>query len=494
MNPPPSPDDALLSLEPVPRLIQRVHGELAGSFDRPRAIRIARAPGRLDVMGGIADYTGSLVCEATLQHAAAVAVQARDDRMVQVLSFNLLDEQKPFTLSITLDQLARTSADALRGDLANPARRWAGYLIGCLYLLHEQRHLDLANPRHHGVNLALLSTVPLGAGVSSSAAIEVATMMALVDHYLSPPAARPDPLALAALCQQVENRIVGAPCGIMDQVACTLGREHELLKIHCQPHEVQGSLALPQGVQVLGINSGVRHSVGGGMYGITRCAAFMAHSIILRKMSELAAAAGREMCGDPMRGYLANLHQDDYKRYFRPYLPEFTTGREFLDQFGPTIDTATSVDPDTRYHVQQAADHHVIEARRVRQFVRFIEEAAAAPPNTREQGLPLDKAGHLMYASHISYTNDALLGADECDLLVKLLRDREKAGIYGAKITGGGAGGTVAVLCNQTPRVDEALAEVAELYQQRTGRRAELIRGTSPGAWHVGTALLRPGM
>jgi len=95
-----------------------------------------------------------------------------------------------------------------------------------------------------------------------------------------------------------------------------------------------------------------------------------------------------------------------------------------------------------------------------------------------------------MYASHLSYTNDAMLGADECDLLVKLVRDNEHQGFYGAKITGGGSGGTVAVLCREGPGVDAAIEEILRQYEVQTSRKPELIQGTSPGAWTAGTTLL----
>src|SRR5436305_8303592 len=106
----------LATLDPVPKLLRRLRAELSDSFPPDRPIRVSRAPGRLDVMGGIADYTGSLVCEATLDRAAAVALQERDDRQVQVFSFNLLDEHVPFTLRISLDALADASAESLRKE------------------------------------------------------------------------------------------------------------------------------------------------------------------------------------------------------------------------------------------------------------------------------------------------------------------------------------------------------------------------------------------
>jgi L-arabinokinase len=479
----------LLELDPVPTLLQRVRAELAVDLAPGKPVRVSRAPGRLDVMGGIADYTGSLVCEMTLDRAAALALQERTDRQLQVFSFNLLDEHKPFTLRISLDALANATADSLRRDFADPTRCWAGYLVGCLFILHEKNLLDLRDPKHAGLNLALYSTVPMGAGVSSSAAVEVSTMMNLLDHFHLRD--RVGPMGLASLCQQVENRIVGAPCGIMDQVSTCVGEEGSLMRMICQPHELEPLLRLPIGVRVLGINSNVRHSVGGGPYGVTRCAAFMAHKIILETMRRAGEMAGRALVEDPMRGYLANLDPDDYKKHFRARLPEWMGGQEFLDRFGPTIDTATAVDPGTPYPVQHAADHHVLEARRVRQFAQLIEEAAGAPPGTREQGRPLDMAGHLMYASHLSYTNDAMLGAPECDLLVDLVKKRERFGLYGAKITGGGSGGTVAVLADTSPRADAAIDDILSDYSTRTGKTPNLFTGSSPGAWQAGTVVTR---
>jgi L-arabinokinase len=240
---------------------------------------------------------------------------------------------------------------------------------------------------------------------------------------------------------------------------------------------------------VVGINSNVKHSVGGGMYGRTRCAAFMGHRIILERMREMGKSHGSTLTGDPMKGYLANLDPEDYKKFFRPLLPREMDGASFLAKYGSTIDTATTVDPKVSYHIQQATDHHVLEARRVRNFVGHLEDAAGLPLETFERKLALNKAGHLMYASHLSYTNDALLGADECDLLVDLVRRREPDGFYGAKITGGGSGGTVAVLADATTRADGAIAEIMVEYEKKTSRQPQAFLGDSPGAWEVGTTL-----
>ena len=486
MNPVPTPPP-LLTFDPIPTLLRRIRTELAADFGPGRRVTVARAPGRLDVMGGIADYTGSMVCEMTLACAAAVAAAPRDDANVQVFSFNLHDEHKPFTLRMPLAALADASAETLRREFDQPGRKWAAYLVGCLFVLHQHHHVDLTAMAHRneGVSLAVHSTVPMGAGVSSSAAVEVATMWALTGHFLT--AGKLGPIDLAVLCQEAENQVAGAPCGVMDQVTAACGEEGKLLRMVCQPHELLPPLNVPDGVRVVGINSNVRHNVAGGAYGRTRCAAFMGHRIILDVMREMGDATNLPLQGDPMNGYLANLDPDDYKSLFRPRVPETMTGQTFIDRHGSTIDPVTRVEPEVTYAVQHATDHHVLEARRVRRFCEFIEQAAAQPPGRQRQAA-LDRAGHLMYASHLSYTNDAMLGAPECDVLVQLVRDREHAGLYGAKITGGGSGGTVAVLCDEGDRADGALADVMEEYQRQTGRTPELFAGSSPGTWHLGAA------
>lgn len=105
---------------PAGTLLARLRADLAAEFDPSRPTRISQAPGRLDVMGGIADYTGSMVCEATIDRATAVALQARTDRDLQIFSFDLLDAHQPFTLRIPLDALGWNSAEALAANSTRP--------------------------------------------------------------------------------------------------------------------------------------------------------------------------------------------------------------------------------------------------------------------------------------------------------------------------------------------------------------------------------------
>ena len=111
-------------------------------------------------------------------------------------------------------------------------------------------------------------------------------------------------------------------------------------------------------------------------------------------------------------------------------------------------------------------------------------------PTDPARGLVLDKAGHLMYASHLSYVNDAGLGSAECDLLVDLVRKRERRGLYGARMTAGGCGGTVAVLCEDNDKAAQAIREIASEYQKQIGKAARIFDGSSVGAWESGTEIV----
>ncbi|HLK55916.1 MAG TPA: galactokinase family protein, partial [Chthonomonadaceae bacterium] len=224
---------------------QQAQTEYTDFFDGVGPIVGARAPGRLDVMGGVADYSGSLVLEMPIAEAACAAWQWREDRKLRIRSAGAYAGDFPSEVTLSLEELVSTDGyirpvEEVRERLTRaPETRWAAYIAGCYYIMLKaygkvsQGRVD-ARLGEWGANILLQSSVPPGAGVSSSAAIEVATM-----HALSEAAGiHPSDLTLAAWCQRVENSVVGAPCGIMDQVTSALGRENSLLVLRCQPHDV----------------------------------------------------------------------------------------------------------------------------------------------------------------------------------------------------------------------------------------------------------------
>lgn len=275
-------------------------------------------------------------------------------------------------------------------------------------------------------------------------------------------------LTMARLSQMAENRIAGAPCGIMDQVTSALGREESLLILKCQPHQILGHLRIPSGWRFIGVDSAVKHAVGGRNYTRARVAAFMGLKVI------------QTLARDEWGGYLCNISGDAWKPW-RERVPETLTGAEFKREFGELPDTATVVDPAETYRVRACAEHPILENERVREFLALANLGSAEPDE-----MVLREAGALLLAAHASYSDRLELGSPETDLLVELAMDRgPEHGIYGAKITGGGSGGTV-VMLGAGPEADRSIAQVAAEYGRRTGRAPTVMMGSSPGAVDFG--------
>ena len=466
-------NQSLLTLAPVERLWQALRG--LNLFDAHAPVTLARAPGRLDVMGGIADYTGSLVCEMPLAIAAAAAVQAREDGRLVLYSAQR-DRTVTVPASVLADADPATLAAQFDGD-----DDWARYIAGCAWWLWHHDASAVRDTLRQGLSIAVDSDVPLGGGVSSSAAIEVASMSALCGALdVSLP-----PMRLAAACQQVENQVVGAPCGVMDQMTAALGESNAMLALLCQPDgqglpaQLEGEITVPAGYAFVGVHSGVEHEVRGDPYTDTRTAAFMGQKILASLKDGPA----------PSR-HLANMDADAFSAQWRAQLPETITGRAFLDQFGDTDDPVTQVRADKTYAVRAAVTHHVLEAQRVRRFVNVLREANAADDETRDA--LIQQAGELMVASHHSYGENAHLGHEATDRLVELVREQGPAnGFYGAKITGGGCGGTVAMLVRDADKQTQTLDALRQRYVDETGRATTLVSGTSPGAAAAGTSTRR---
>jgi len=450
-------------------------------FQTGEEIVIARAPGRLDVMGGVADYSGSLVAQATIDPAAIVAIQRRKDKCVRLWSRGIESLGLESCAEISIDQLIEFGLhDDLTGlrawTQAADGLRWTGYILGCIAVLARE-HL-LRTPVL-GADIVLDSKVPIGAGLSSSAAIEVATMQALNAAYRL----RVDMEHLAALAQVVENEVVGVPCGIMDQMACALGHKDRLFLLLCQPHEVKGYQSLPAGVRLYGIYSGVKHSTGGRPYSRARVAAFMGKRLINER---------RDVIGEPHLTHLAEITPTGYRRDYADILPTRVKGFDFIAAVGSTSDTVTTVDASMTYPVRPAVEHAVYENQRVRRFIACLDEAASGLG--AHKALALMRAGECMYASHWSYTRIGL-GSRETTLLVRLAREAGLAmGIYGARITGGGSGGTVAVLCDGDES-DEVVAGIASEYHRLTGFEPTVVpSGGLDGAAAFGVVRSYPGL
>jgi L-arabinokinase len=270
----------------------------------------------------------------------------------------------------------------------------------------------------------------------------------------------------------------------MDQMTAVCGEANIFRPLLCQPAEIHDGFHVPKDIAFWGLDSGVRHAVTGADYGSVRVGAFMGYRII----ADLAGLKIRETApGEPLQiedpkwgGYLANLKPSEFELDFSAHLPEQITGAEFLERFGGTTDKVTRVDPDRSYAVRVPAAHAVYEYYRVRLFAIFIGI------NKSDALGPL---GEFMYQSHASYSACGL-GCSGTDLLVKLVRQSGPAnGLFGAKITGGGSGGTVAVIGR--PDAGEQIEMIADRYAQETGYQPYIFSGSSPGSAAFGYLRLR---
>jgi len=439
---------------------------------------VARAPGRLDVMGGIADYSGSLVLQLPIREATFAAVQRDRGRRLRIVSLpaDPTDRATAFEMPLAAlegDAGIASYADAQAFFRRDPSTQWAAYAAGVLLVLMRERGSRFPE----GARVLVASDVPEGKGVSSSAALEVAVMTAVAAAFDIALPARES----ALLCQKVENRVVGAPCGVMDQMTAACGEADRLLALRCQPAELRGHVALPEDLTVFGIDSGIRHAISGADYGSVRVGAFMGYRILaeVAGLTVRGEAPGAPITVDDPRwhGYLANLSPSEFDR-LAPQLPDRIGGGVYLARYGGTTDPVTRVDPEREYGVRLPTAHPVYEHFRVEAFASLLGE----PPSERRRL----RLGELMYESHASYSACGL-GSAGTDRLVDLIREAGPGrGVYGAKITGGGSGGTVAVLARRSGEAEETVTRIAERYAAETGRGLKVFSGSSPGAASFG--------
>jgi galactokinase len=468
--------DVSTFIETLNKLDKNPSQEARALFDSKAELAVSRAPGRLDVMGGIADYSGSLVLEAPILEATFAALQRQPDRRLTIVS---LGDGVGQTLAFETPLAEFENAgepidyDAARARFQrDPSEHWAAYVTGVFLALMRERGIRFRD----GARILISSNVPQGKGVSSSAALEVAVMQAVAAAFDITIDAR----ETALLCQTAENRVAGAPCGVMDQMTASCGEANRLLALRCQPAELLGMTAIPDGVALWGLDSGVRHAVTGADYGSVRVGAFMGYRII----AEMAGLkVNVDTPGEPAQiddpqwsGYLANIAPSEFEQHYAARLPERIEGAEFLSRYKGTTDTVTRVVPERSYAVRIPTAHPIYEHHRVRLFAELLRG------EIDDERMRL--AGELMYQSHASYSACGL-GSAATDRIVELARaEGPGQGIYGAKITGGGSGGTVAILSRRD--AGQVVARVAEKYARETDYQPYIFSGSSPGSAEFG--------
>lgn len=452
------------------RFLQACEAAWPAGQARPRVL--GRAPGRLDCIGGMADFSGGLALQMPLACGAHAAAGPRTDQRFRVESLDWKNNGDACVFDVPLSAFYQSDGqlvtpEKLRGSLAGC--EWVSHAAGvCLSLLDSGDLPHLAG----GVNLLISCDVPAGRGLAASAAIQVAVAQAIAGLF----ELELGPGQLLRACRSANEEVCGGETGLVDHVACLLAEPESLLQVRCQPGDVIGSLLLPRDVTFAAVDSGPRTDICRQRYLDNRAASIMGRTIVERLVAQAPSSE------DTVNGYLANITPNEYVLKFRNDLPVKIRGKEFIERFGQPVGLDAPIEPLQLYKVRSRAEHHIYENDRAHR----LHERLSRARRTGERDA-LVEAGELMYASHWSYSQRCGMGSLETDQLVGLIRERGPArGLYGAKITGMGCGGAVAVLMSTATAARAALEEAVQAFREKTGRDAAICFGSSPGAHHFG--------
>jgi len=346
---------------------------------------IFRAPGRVNLIGEHTDYNDGFVMPAAIGFYSWIAAAPRADHTLHVRS-----EEFHETLDLSLASL-----------LGPPRRHWSDFVRGVAAVLQG------AGTPLGGANLIIHGQVPMGAGLSSSASLEVATALALlsISHATLPLR------DVALLCQRAEHEYVGTRCGIMDQFISVFALSAHALMLDCRSLDYE-TLAIPEDVRLVICNSMVKHVLAGGEYNQRRTDCEAGVRIMQRHIPQVLA--------------LRDVEPSDLEKH-KAELPEV---------------------------VYRRCRHVINENQRV------LDAAAALRAGD------LSRFGHLMYESHRSLRDDYEVSCSELDLLVEIASACQ--GVYGTRMTGGGFGGCTITLV-RAEAVDRFQEQVAKKYKDVTG-------------------------
>jgi galactokinase len=368
------------------QLVDEVRQAFGARYNRPPTWMVA-APGRVNVIGEHTDYNGGYVLPMAIDRYVAIAAGPLADRQ----------DHAAQVFSVDMDE---TDTIQLRAPIEPGPVRWSSYVQGVVAGLAERGW----NPE--GFGAVIQSTVPVGGGLSSSAALEVATatlLEAVCGQKL-------DPVDKALLCQHAEHTFAGVPCGIMDQFSSVLCRADTLMLLDCRSQEAQLVPFGEEGISVIIANTNVKHELTGGEYAQRR-----------RECESTAKTLG-----------VATLRDAT--------MNDLLAAKDRIDD---------------------------VCFRRARHVISEIERTVVAADGIRNGNWPA--VGDLMYASHDSLKDDYEVSCDELDLMVDLARSLgAEQGIIGSRMTGGGFGGCTVSLV-RTDAAPGVMETLHQQYKQQTG-------------------------
>ena len=378
-----------MNIETLKRDFRAVYGEEPQVF---------RAPGRVNLIGEHTDYNEGFVMPAAIGFSTSAAIALRSDTRINVRSQN-------FEGALSFDI----------NDELRPKHNWSDYVVGVI------DQIKRAGEHLHGVDILLQGDVPIGAGLSSSAAIEVAVGFALLDAEH----AKIDRVRLALLCQRAENEFVGMRCGIMDQFISCNGRRDHALMLDCRNLQFK-LLPISPNVSIVICNTMVKHQHASGEYNQRRADCEEGVRILHKSLPGIRS--------------LRDVSAEQLARH-----------RELL----PPV-------------IYRRCRHVVTENSRVESAADMLQKN------------DLRAFGELMAKSHLSLRDDYEVSCRELDVMVEIAG--QQAGVFGARMTGGGFGGcTINLVANE--HAESFRTRVASEYEKATGLKPDVyITSAADGA------------
>jgi len=371
-------------------LTAHVAAEFQKQYGRPPRWIVA-APGRVNVIGEHTDYNDGFVLPMAIERYAIMAADAAT---------------APGKVSIYDTQFKESAAIDVSAPVTKGQPKWSNYIRGVLAGFQNR------GQKIPALDVAFMSTVPLGGGLSSSAALEVCTAT-LIEAATGK---KIDPIEKALLAQKAEHDFAGVPCGIMDQFISVMGKENNLLLLDCRTRKTELVPMNDPSVALLIVNTNVKHELGSGEYAKRRAECEAAAKI-------LGVASLRDATADQLERAKGKMSEVVY--------------------------------------------------RRARHVIGEIERTVHAAEGIRASNWP--GVGNLMYASHASLRDDYEVSCQELDVVVEIAEDiGYQGGVYGCRMTGGGFGGCAVALV-KADAVDAITKKIAADYKAKTGIEATIF-------------------
>jgi len=347
---------------------------------------VVASPGRINVIGEHTDYNDGFVLPASVDKAVFIAIEKRDDDKIKLFAHDL-------------DEHYETSISSIHPI---PDGHWANYIIGSVAQLQKAGHTI------HGFDAAVVSDVPVGAGMSSSAAFESATLFALNHLY----ALGVDTPTLIRMAQKVEHEFVGVNCGIMDMFASVMGRQDHVIKLDCRDLSYEYVPLQLQGYKLVLLNTNVKHSLASSAYNTRREECEKAVSLVAANEKNIKA--------------LRDVSTQMLDEYVKPGYP--------------------LIDKRARFVVKE-----------IDRLLVACEKLASGD---------LKSLGKLMFETHDGLSKDYEVSCEELDWLVDAVRNNPN--VLGARMMGGGFGGcTINIVADEA--IDQLIADLSPKYEEACG-------------------------